>query len=224
MMVPYLSRTGTKSTNVAAIDAGWGILVSARGVWRFEGFPPGKRGGDNGAWTASEEFRKGLRPTPDPCLKSFEAFVDAVGSELDWLVVPDIVRGGARSWAMTRFWLRKLRRDQRLKRVMLMIAVQDGFEFDMVAPFLGPRVGVFVGGSTEWKEATAAAWCRVAHSKGAECHVGRVNTARRVHICAAGPADRFDGASATLFSKTLPHIDRAARQYDIEGYIASRAA
>lgn len=210
-MMPFFSRTGTGRTIRATHAAGWGILVSARGVWRTEGFAPDRAGGDNGAWTSSEEFKRGARSTPDPCLKTFDAFVTAMAGKISWLVVPDIVQGGERSWAMTRYWLRKLRRDRRCKGMELMIAVQDGFDFDMVAPFLGPRVGVFVGGSTEWKLRTMRQWRIVAHARGATCHVARVNTVKRIRQCARAKVDRIDGSSVTRFLDTLPLLDGAVR-------------
>ncbi len=48
-MIAYASRTGTRRNLAALRDAGWRLMVSARGVLRTEGFPYGL---DNGAWTA----------------------------------------------------------------------------------------------------------------------------------------------------------------------------
>jgi hypothetical protein len=51
----------------------------------------------------------------------------------------------------------------------------------------------------------AAAWRR-------HYHVGRVNTARRIRLCAEAGADSFDGTSVTMFSCTLPLLESARRQ------------
>lgn len=185
-------------------------MVSARGVLRTEGFLYAL---DNGAWTASEEFRKGLRPTPDPCLKSFCHAVGLLGPGADFIVVPDIVQGGARSWAMTRYWLRRLRRDKRLKGVTLMIAVQDGYTVEQVGPYIGPQVGIFIGGGDEFKEQTLPIWGALAHSKGAPCHAARVNTTRRVHLCnTAKGIKSFDGSSASRWAVNLRKLDNARHQ------------
>jgi hypothetical protein len=113
--------------------------------------------------------------------------------------------GGLRSLRLSERWLFKLP-GRRL------IAVQDGMSPTDVAPLLGPTVGVFVGGTTPFKLATMAAWGLLARERGAWLHVGRVNTARRVALCAAAHADSFDGTSAMRFPKTINMLDAARRQ------------
>lgn len=212
-MIAYASRTGTKRNLDALAMAGWRLMVSARGVLRTEGFAYAL---DNGAWTAAEEFRKGLRASPQLCLKSFLRAVAQLGARADFIVVPDIVQGGEASWAMSRYWLRRLRRDPRLKSARLMLAVQDGFDPIVIGRFLDPRVGVFVGGSTEFKEREMALWAQVAHQRGAQCHVGRVNTARRIRLCAQAKVDSFDGSSVSRFAKTVRPLDYARRQIGLD--------
>jgi hypothetical protein len=69
-----------------------------------------------------------------------------------------------------------------------------------------------------------AAWAALARAKGAICHVGRVNTARRIHACEAAGAHSFDGSSASRFAVTLPPLELARQQTDLEGYLARLAA
>jgi exonuclease SbcC len=97
----------------------------------------------------------------------------------------------------------------------LLIAVQNEMQLDDVAPYLSPVVGIFIGGSTEWKEATAEPWGHLARRRNCHLHVGRVNSARRIHICAAAGADSFDGSGPSRFSNALPRLDRATRQPDL---------
>ncbi len=132
--------------------------------------------------------------------------------------------GGPRSLAMSRAWLRRLRRRRDLRRATLLIAVQDGFEPTDVARFLSPRVGIFVGGSTDWKLATMAQWATLAHMRGATCHVGRVNTGRRVRLCEIAGVDSFDGSGFSRFADSLPPVTRALEQMEIEGWISRNAA
>jgi hypothetical protein len=80
-----------------------------------------------------------------------------------------------------------------------------------VVQHIGPRVGIFVGGTTEWKLETLASWGALANSSGSWCHVGRVNTARRIRACIAAGALSFDGTSVAKFPSTLELLDRAAR-------------
>jgi hypothetical protein len=65
-------------------------------------------------------------------------------------------------------------------------------------------------------------WARLAHSRGSICHVGRVNSARRVRLCMAAGVDSFDGSGVSRFATALPSVDRARRQTDIENWLARR--
>lgn len=217
-MIAYASRTGTRRNLDALRGAGWRLMVSARGVLRTEGFPYAL---DNGAWTAFQRDE----PFDVP---AFERAVTMLGPGADWIVLPDIVMGGIASLEMSLSWLRKLRRRVALGHARFLIAVQNGMEapkiMRRIARWLGAKVGVFVGGDTEWKLATMAMWARLAHRFGAICHVGRVNTARRIHACEAAGIDSFDGSSASRFAVTLRPLELARQQIDIEGYLARAAA
>ena len=201
-MIPYASRTGTKRNLAALRSANWRLLVSARGVLRNEGFPYAI---DNGAWTA---FQKG-----EPFdIAAFEKAVEwgAVGA--DWLIVPDIVSGGLQSLRMSMEWVPRL-----CGVCPLLLAVQDGISVEDVRAVVGPDLGIAVGGSTDWKESTVVSWGALAREKGAYLHVLRVNSARRIAICAQAGAHSFDGTSATRFSKTVRPLDNARRQLSLFG-------
>lgn len=199
-MVSYASRTGTRRNLNAMRAAGWKLLVSAAGVLRTEGMPYAL---DNGAWSAFQQ----ARPFDED---AFMRAVDQLGEGADWIVLPDIVADGMRSLDYSLTWLERLRG----LPTRLLIAVQDGMEIDDVRPFLSPAVGIFVGGTTEWKEATAGAWGSAARRRNCYLHVGRVNSVRRIRLCAAAGANSIDGTSATRFSMTLSRLDAATRQPD----------
>lgn len=117
-------------------------MVSAKGVLRHEGF---RYALDNGAWNAhvrGEAFDEG----------AFLRAIDRLGGDADWIVLPDIVAGGLRSLAFSMEW------SARLGSLPKMLAVQDGMTASDVRHHLGGMVGIFVGGSTGWKEATMAEW------------------------------------------------------------------
>ena len=209
MMTAYASRTGTRRNLDALRRAGWRLMVSARGVLRTEGF---RFALDNGAWTS---FQRG-EPFDEP---AFERAVSLLGADADWIVVPDIVMGGMASLKFSRMWLARLRNRRSLSTATFMIAVQNGIGHGYVRDIIGPQVGIFVGGDTEWKLATMTEWTRLAHSRGAICHVGRVNSARRIRLCAAAGVDSFDGSGPSRFATALPPLDLARRQADIEGWL-----
>lgn len=196
----YASRTGTRRNLDALRLAGWRLLISARGVLRDEGMPYAL---DNGAWTAFQRNE----PFDVP---AFQRAVDMFGERADWVVIPDIVTGGLESLDFSLSWIDRLAGCRRL-----LIAVQDGMTPEVIRPLLSDRIGIFVGGSTEWKLATAIEWGHLAHEVGCYMHVGRVNTVRRVRLCAAAGADSFDGTSATMFSQTLPMLDWARKARDM---------
>lgn len=68
----------------------------------------------------------------------------------------------------------------------LAFAVQDGMTFDDVPA----DCVLFLGGSTEWKEAAIKPWCLRFPGR---VHVGRVNTWRRLMACYEAGAISVDG-------------------------------
>jgi hypothetical protein len=200
-MVGYASRTGTKRNLAALQNADWRLLVSAKGELRTEGM---RYALDNGAWSAfvqQEPFDE----------DAFLVAVDRLGEGADWIVLPDIVAGGLVSLDYSLWWKERLRG----MPTRLLIAVQNGMQIDDVASLLSPAVGIFIGGTTEWKEATAQAWGSLARRRHCHLHVGRVNSARRIRICAAAGANSFDGSGVSRYAEALPRLDRATRQEDL---------
>jgi hypothetical protein len=88
-------------------------------------------------------------------------------------------------------------------------------EGDHLAPLVGPQVGVFLGGSTEWKIARMAYWGRFCAARGIYYHVARVNSIARMSLAASCGADSIDGSSASRYAVTLPKLAYAARQRDM---------
>lgn len=201
-LVGYASRTGTRRNLAALKGADWRLLVSAKGELRTEGFD--RYALDNGAWTAYQQGQ----PFDE---HAFAVAVERLGERADWLVLPDIVMGGMASLDYSLKWLERLRG----MPCRMLLAVQNGMQVEDLASLLSPAVGIFIGGSTEWKEQTAHVWGSLARRRHCYLHVGRVNSARRIRICAAAGADSFDGTSVSRYAKTLPRLDRATRQADM---------
>tara|TARA_B100001250_G_scaffold218220_2_gene187262 strand:+ start:8443 stop:8877 length:435 start_codon:yes stop_codon:yes gene_type:complete len=130
-----------------------------------------------------------------------------LGDDADWIVVPDIVQGGLDSLLFSLTWLSRV-----LSFGAALIAVQDGMETADVSDLLNDRVGIFLGGSTEWKLETMREWGELARKKKAHFHVARVNTAKRIRLCQDAGAHSFDGTSVTRFSCNLPRLDNERRQ------------
>ena len=203
-MIAYATRTGTRRNLRLLDEAGWRLLLTPDARWL--GDWAGGYALDNGVWGAHQQERPW---EPGPFLELLRKH----GASADWAVLPDIVAGGAQSLALSVAW-----RDRVLahsKQVLL--AVQDGMKPADVAQHLGPRVGVFVGGSTEWKLATLRQWGEMGQRLGVWVHVGRVNTVRRILRCVRAGVASIDGTSASRYAKTLPTLDSARRQLALGG-------
>lgn len=203
-MICYASRTGTRRNLNALRTHGWGLLVSRAGVWRTEGFE--RICGDNGAWA---DFQAG-RPFDED---AYERFLDWLSTQpvvADWLVLPDIVAGGLESLALS---IRYINRCRSLAPLVL-IAVQDGMEPDDLAALVGPTVGIFLGGSTDWKLARMIEWGAFCAERRIYYHVARVNSIKRMSLAIAAGAHSIDGSSGSRFAITVPGLTYASRQLD----------
>ncbi len=217
-MIPYASRTGTIRNLDALRGRNWRLLVSATGDWRPEGFPYAI---DNGAFTAFLEWKSGKRTENLLDVDLFVGCIDQLGSGADFIVAPDIVADGEKSLGLSERWLPLMRARKGLADVPIYLAVQDGMDkgdlYDRVCMLAasGAIQGIFVGGETAWKESTILFWGRFKLLYGVKLHIARVNTTRRIALCAAAEADSFDGTSATMYSVNLPKLDGARRQPDL---------
>jgi len=199
-MMPYAAQTTGRNFE-ALKAAGWAFMVSPDTI-RKNRFPVGcPYAIDNGAWAA---FKNGTTWDPRP----FMALVEQYGEGAEFVVAPDIVAGGLGSLSVSVSWLDRL---STVARVL--IPVQDGMTPEDVRPYLSARVGLFVGGSTEWKLDTLGAWGDLAAETGAYLHVGRVNTRQRIRRCAMAGADSFDGSGVSIFTDTiLPRLQAELSQ------------
>lgn len=201
-MKAYATRTGTKRNLKALRDAGWGLLVTPDAA-RTEGFT--EYGIDNGAWSA---HTKGL-DWDSTYRAKFERLVEDYGAAADFIVAPDIVAAGAASLARSVEWLPALRS----VGCLVLIPVQDDMRPDpSLTRHLGDTVGLFVGGSTEFKIASLPTWSWVAREWDCYLHVARVNSVRRIRYCQAYGVDSIDGTSASRYAVELTKLDAALRQ------------
>lgn len=198
-LIAYASTPCSKRTIAALQGAGWHALVSpARCVWYTHDLPYAL---DNGAWSAFQQ----QRPWDS---QRFQRLLRQRGGDAEWVVVPDIVAGGMRSLALSLAWLPRILD----AAPYALLAVQDGMQPPDVAPYLGSRVGIFVGGSTTWKLTTLPHWCGLGAQMSCRVHIGRVNSLRRLRACQLAGATSFDGTSVTRYAKNLPRLDHLRRQ------------
>jgi hypothetical protein len=202
-MIAYASQTGTRRNLKTLANNGWRLFISAKGNLLHYGFPYAL---DNGAWWAY------CNKQPFDTTAFLRAYERLAGNA-DFVVLPDIVAGGNASLAFSMAW-----RDRLPYRCPQLLAVQNGMTANQIGPLVGPNLGIFLGGTTDWKMKTMKQWGEVARSQSAYLHIGRVNSARRIALCAAYGAQSFDGSSASRYAKTMPLLENARRQMPLALY------
>lgn len=196
-MIPYATTTRTIRNIAALRDHGWRLLLTPD-IHTDHGMPYGL---DNGAWGC---FQRGESFNAE----AFRDLLSEYAAGADWIVVPDIVCGGLESLAVSLEWLPELR----TLGPTLLIPVQDGMTDEHLRNLVSGDVGIFVGGSTEWKEQSLTMWGALARETGCYLHVGRVNSRRRIRLCALAGAHSFDGTSVTRFAVNVHTLTAETRQ------------
>ena len=121
----------------------------------------------------------------------------------DFIVLPDLVAGGLDSLRLSREWVPRVQ-----DVAPLYLVVQDGMTEDDVAGALDGIDGLFVGGSLEWKLATAAQWVQFARERGLPCHVGRCGTEERAAWAGSIGASSIDSSLPLFSEKNLERFVR----------------
>lgn len=198
-MIGYAPSEGSRRAMEGLRERGWRLLLTPTHPTPYADL---RFAIDNGAWS-SYQSNTPFNET------AFLDLVDRLGCAADFVILPDIVGAGGDSLAFSVSWLPRLRN---LKHLLL--PIQDGMTAHDVGMVLrqAPRVGLFLGGTTEYKLANLYAWGMVAHAWNRWFHIGRVNSVRRIRLCAEAGADSFDGSGVTKFSKTLSRLDPARSQ------------
>ncbi len=109
--------------------------------------------------------------------------------KLDFVVVPDIVAGGADSLLFSMRWA------DRLVGCTKALVVQDGMTPTDVKGFLMRFRYIFVGGTPEWKWRTLESWIKLTHDYGMKIHVGQVGTVQRIQLCEQLGVDSVDSTN-----------------------------
>jgi len=141
---------------------------------------------DNGAF---ECFRRGFPFSEYRFMSMVEKSWNA-GLSLDFIVCPDIVAGGMRSFDFSINWVEKL------IPAKIALAVQDGMDFSIMHSYISDKFShIFVGGTIKWKWETAKIWVELAHKFGMKCHIGRCGTIEKLRYAKLIGADSVDSTS-----------------------------
>tara|TARA_R110001592_G_C13128914_1_gene746425 strand:- start:247 stop:942 length:696 start_codon:yes stop_codon:yes gene_type:complete len=188
-IIPYMAASTNKVNERWLGQYPWRWLLSP---FRPNGADVSKCLGyaiDNGA------FVYGNRELPfDPA--PFMRDVDRYGERADWVVIPDVLCDKDATLDQADRWI------DVLDGLPLLIVAQDGMVEEDLKSFCSKGIGIFIGGSTEFKLEAIPWIAQLCNSHDVLCHVGRVNTARRMDICINGSAHSFDGSGMAIFEDT----------------------
>lgn len=204
-MEQYVSAGGKGRTRDLIRQLGWRYLINPLDPRDPEDIAHMV---DCGAWPAFVAWKAGKIAENMLDLEAFEVALDRYGPTADMVVLPDIVEGGVASLDLSARWMNRCL----ATTSKVLISVQNDMEPRHLRPYVGAKVGIFLGGSTEWKKDTMRSWGEFCHEVGCHYHVARVNTPRRYAIARWSGAHSTDGTSGTKFSKNMPKIDAARRQ------------
>jgi hypothetical protein len=144
---------------------------------------------DNGAWVF---FNKQLEYDATLFLKDVYQY----GDNADFVVIPDVVQNARKTLEISDYWIRQL------SKYRLLFVAQDGISVQELEEFTKSNIGIFIGGSTEWKLSMIRPIADLCSRYDVLCHVGRVNTAKRLNLCVNGGAHSFDGSGMARFEET----------------------
>ena len=205
-MIAYCASTATQKTLSALRASGWRLLLTPDILKKTKGkcpqlWPTGEPAPyalDNGAFGA---YQRGV-PFDSA---SFRWAVERVGSGADWIAIPDSVGNAAETYKLAGEWFEFVTK----YTFHPLFVVQDEMQLKDVRRWVLRGCGLFVGGSTEFKLNTMEKWSRLAHDHGKRCHVGRVNSQKRIMLCAHAGVDSFDGSGVAQFPTKLARLQRA---------------
>ena len=144
---------------------------------------------DNGAFVYG---KKGISFDEKPFLEDVENF----GEGADFIVIPDVLYNAKETLAIAEYWI------ERLLGYPLLIVAQDGMVNEDLEVFTRRGIGVFIGGSTEFKLKSINWIADLCNKYNVLCHVGRVNSAKRIMLCLEAGAHSFDGSGPARFENT----------------------
>lgn len=200
-MQAFTSLNSGRTMLATLRSSGWGLIASPYSIAKNrvpDGFVVAL---DNGAWSA---FNSNISWSPSMFARSVEDY----GRRVCWVACPDSVGNAEATWGLIRQWWWWCM--DRARRVL--VVVQDGMSYSRVSPLVGPRTGIFVGGTDAWKESTLLGWAELARRNQSYCHVGRVNSTRRTSMCINAGVDSIDGNSSIMFPTTHRKLDNARHQ------------
>lgn len=166
-----------------------------------------------GSWAADNGcFVDVAKPGSFNPTKWITWLADAGPTACAWATLPDVVGDQAATLARSVPYVDEVRRLGYRPSIVL----QDGLTAAQLDWILDHVEDVFIGGSTEWKLGpTAQQATFAAKAAGAQVHMGRVNSLRRLRYAASIGCDSADGTYLNYGRKA----DREANTHRLLGWL-----
>jgi hypothetical protein len=190
----YSGNDGTKAFSEIASDLNLGILIT----YPHSRTPKTFYALDNGAFSAYINSR-------EENFAGYPAFIKKFKSP-DFVVVPDLVAQGMKSFKFSCKWMNKLP-----EGYPYYLAVQNGMINREVGKVIQHFAGLFVGGTIDWKKKSAKEWIELAHRHDKKCHIGRIGTWQDILWAKRLGADSIDSTSWAQ-NDSYYHIEYAESQ------------
>jgi hypothetical protein len=137
---------------------------------------------------------------------AFKVYLRTFARFADWVVLPDVVCDKNKTLELANRYVEQISSDH--KDLKMLIVWQDGMTRRDLESFVLNGIGVFVGGSTDGKINNMKWIADLCREHGVWCHVGRVNTLKRLNMVLKCGANSFDGSGIVRFLPTLERLSR----------------
>jgi hypothetical protein len=119
----------------------------------------------------------------------------------DFIVVPDIVAGGMKSFDFSMFWLHKLLSEGHTNYDYY-FAVQDFMNLKVISKISNEKInGIFIGGTLKWKLKHGEQFTKEAHDFDLKVHIGRVGNYKNLVWANRIKADSTDSSTINRNNK-----------------------
>lgn len=132
---------------------------------------------------------------------AFDQYLDQYAAFADWVVLPDVVCDKKKTLALADQYIEKIQAKH--QGIKMLIVWQDGMIKDDILRFVCNGIGVFIGGSTKGKLKNMKWIADLCKVFSVWCHVGRVNSIKRMNLVVQSGACSFDGSGIVRFPVTL---------------------
>lgn len=160
---------------------------------------------DNGAYI---DFKKGKKTFDHD---SYISMIIKWGSAADFIVIPDVVQNYNATRELSYKYIPILNSYGYGHK--LMFVWQDNMPYEDLHQYICDGIGIFIGGSTEAKLNAIPIISEMCSYWNVPCHVGRVNSIKRIKYCIDHYCTSFDGSGWTKYPYMFAYLNDMLNTY-----------